>query len=113
MTRIPSLEEARDNKIAELTKKKLDYTKALIASGDMTTIREVGECVTDYLAFAYDDLNKLVMGAITFDQVRDKVMEVDAESEAIKQVEKMEARRLEESMAARAERWLWNSGVLV
>lgn len=103
-----SLEEARDAKIAELTDKNAIYTKALIARGDMTTIREVGNCVTDYLAFAYDDLNKLVTGELTFEQVRDKVIESDAEVQAIKQVEKLEQRRAEEAQLARIERMAWN-----
>jgi carbonic anhydrase len=107
-----SIEEAREAKIAELTAKKADYTKALIAKGDITTIREVGNCVTDYLAFAYEDLHKLVMGATTFEAVRDKVIASDAECEAIKAVEQMERRREEESIATRAERWLWARGVL-
>ena len=110
-----SPEEARDAKIAELLAKNVAYTKALIASGDMTTIREVGDCVTDYLSFAYEDLNALVTGALTFEQVRDKVIENDAEVQAIKAVENMEKRREEEARWARIERMAWDRqfGVLM
>lgn len=110
-----SPEEAREAKIAELTAKNVAYTKALIAAGDMTTIREVGDCVTDYLAFAYEDLNALVAGALTFEQVRDKVIENDAEVQAIKAVENMEKRREEDERWARIERMAWDRqfGVLM
>lgn len=101
-------EEARDAKIAELTEKNSAYTKALIAAGDLTTIRQVGDDVTDYLAFAADDLHKLVTGELTFEQVRDKVIEADAEVAAIEQVERMEQRRAEEAQLARIERMAWN-----
>lgn len=99
-----SPEEAREAKIAELTAKNVAYTKALIARGDMTTIREVGNDVMDYLAFAYEDLNDLVLGKKTFEQVRDKVMENEAEVVAIQQVEAMEKRRAESAQEARIER---------
>ena len=103
-----SEEEARDAKIRELTAKNAEYTKALIAKGDLTTIREVGNDVTDYLAFAQDDLNKLVTGALTFEQVRDKVIEADAEVAAISQVEKMEKARADQAQQARIERMAFN-----
>ncbi|MFS2027675.1 hypothetical protein [Massilia sp. CT11-137] len=110
-----SLEEARDAKIAERTAKNAAYTKALIAAGDKSAIREVGDCVTDYLAFAYDDLNKLVTGELTFVQLRDKVIESDAENLAIKQVERMEQVREEQAQWARIERMAWDRtiGVLL
>ena len=115
MKALMSPEEARDAKIAELLAKNVAYTKALIARGDKTTIREVGNCVTDYLAFAYDDLNKLVVGELTFEQVRDKVIENDCEVEAIKEVEAMEKRREASAQHARIERMAWNReiGVLL
>jgi len=103
-----SEEEARDAKIRELTEKNSAYTKALIAKGDAKTIRDVGNDVTDYLAFAQDDLNKLVTGALTFEQVRDKVIEADAEVLAIEQVEKIEKDREEQAQWARIERMAWN-----
>jgi hypothetical protein len=110
-----SPEEAREAKIAELTAKNADHTKALIARGDMTTIREVGDCVMDFLAFAADDVNKLVTGELTFAQVRDKVIENDAEVQAIKQVERMEQVRKEQEQWARIERRAWDRqfGVLM
>lgn len=103
-----STEEARDAKIAEQTAKNAAYTKALIASGDVATIRDVGNDVTDYLASAYDDLNRLVTGELTFEQVRDKVIENDAEVLAIKQVERMEQVREEQAQWARIERRVWD-----
>ena len=108
-------EEARDAKIAELTAKNAEYTKALIAAGDMTTIREVGSDVTDYLAFAYDDLHDLVLGKVTFESIRDKVMQNEAEIVAIQQVEAMEKRRAESAQHARIERMAWDRqfGVLM
>lgn len=115
MNSLLSTEEVRDAKIAELMVKNADHTKALIARGDMTTIREVGDCVTDYLAFAYEDLNKLVTGELTFVQLRDKVIENDAEVQAIKQVERMEQVRKEQEQWARIERRAWDRqfGVLM
>jgi hypothetical protein len=101
-------EEARDAKIRELTAKNAEYTKALIAKGDAKTIHDVGDDVTNYLAFAADDLNKLVTGELTFEQVRNKVIEADAEVQAIAQVEKMEKDREEEARWARIERMAWN-----
>ena len=103
-----STEEAREAKIAELTAKNAEYTKALIAKGDAKTIHDVGNDVTNYLAFAADDLNKLVTSALTFEQVRDKVIEDDAEVQAISQVEKMEKVRDEEAQRLRIERMAWN-----
>ena len=110
-----SPEEAREAKIAELLAKNAAYTKALIAAGDLTTIRQVGDDVMDYLAFAYEDLNALVAGALTFEQVRDKVIENDCEVKAIKEVEAMEKRREESVQWARIERMAWNReiGVLL
>jgi len=103
-----SEEEWRDAKIAELTAKNAEYTKALIAKGDAKTIHDVGNDVTDYLAFAADDLAKLVTGALTFEQVRDKVIDADAEVLAIAQVERMEQRREEDARQARIDRMTWN-----
>jgi len=103
-----SHEEWREAKISELLQKNADHTKALIAAGDAKTIHDVGNDVTDYLAFAQDDLNKLVTGELTFEQVRDKVINDDAEVQAISQVEKMEKDREEEARWARIERMAWN-----
>ena len=103
-----SPEESRDAKIRERTAKNADHTKALIAAGDKTAIREVGDDVTNYLAFAYDDLNALVTGELTFIQIRDKVIESDAENLALKQVERMEQVRAEEARQARIDRMAWN-----
>ena len=103
-----SPEEARDAAIAERTAKNAEYTKALIAAGDPTAIHIVGDCVTDYLASAYDDLHKLVIGETTFEQVRDKVIEIEAETQAIKQVERMEKDREEQARQAHIERMAWN-----
>lgn len=110
-----SYEEARDAKIRDLIAKNAEYTKALIAKGDAKTIHDVGNDVTDYLAFAQDDLNKLVTGDLTFEQVRDKVIENDAEVQAIKQVERMEQVRTEQEQWARIERRAWDRqyGVLL
>jgi 23S rRNA G2069 N7-methylase RlmK/C1962 C5-methylase RlmI len=103
-----SPEEARDAMIRERTAKNADHTKALLAAGDLAAIRVVGDCVTDYLASAYDDLHKLVIGETTFEQVRDKVIEIEAETQAIKQVERMEQVRQEQAQQARIERAAWN-----
>jgi hypothetical protein len=75
-----SEEEAREAKIRELLQKNAEYTKALITAGDLKTIRDVANDVTSYFALdeAADDLNKLVTGELTFEQVRDKVIEDDA-----------------------------------
>jgi hypothetical protein len=69
----------------------------------------------DFLAFAADDVNKLVTGELTFAQVRDKVIENDAEVQAIKQVERMEQVRKEQEQWARIERRAWDRqfGVLM
>jgi len=103
-----SEEEWREAKIGELKEKNAAYTKALIAKGDPKTIHDVGNDVGDYLAFAQDDLNKLVTGELTFEQVRDKVIDADAEVAAIAQVEKIEKDREEQAQWARIERMAWN-----
>ena len=82
-----SNDEAREILIRDLTAKEFAYRKALLAAGDMQTVRDVGDSVTDYLATAYDDLHDLVLGKVTFEAIRDKVMEDEAEVEAISQVE--------------------------
>jgi hypothetical protein len=99
-----SNEEARELMIRDLTAKEFAYRKALLAAGDMQTVRDVGDSVTDYLAYAYDDLHDLVLGKKTFEQIRDKVMENEAEVVAIQQVEAMEKRRAESAQEARIER---------
>jgi hypothetical protein len=99
-----SNDEARELLIRDLTAKEFDFRKAQLAAGDMQTVRDVGDSVTDYLAFAYDDLHDLVLGKTTFEAVRDKVMEDEAEVEAISQVEAIEKRRAED---ARDDR-IWN-----
>ena len=105
-----SEEEARDAKIRELMEKNAAYTKALIAAGDAKTIRDVENDITSYFALneAADDLEKLVTGELTFEQVRDKVIEADAEVQAIAQVEKIEKDRAEQAQWARIERMAWN-----
>jgi hypothetical protein len=110
-----SNDEARELLIRDLTAKEFDYRKALLAAGDMQTVRDVGDSVTDYLATAYDDLHDLVLGKVTFEQVRDKVMQDEAEVEAISQVEAIEKRRAEEMQQARIERMAWDRqiGVLL
>jgi hypothetical protein len=110
-----SNDEAREILIGELLNKELDFRKALLAAGDMQVVREVGDSVTDYLAFAYDDLHDLVLGKKTFEQIRDKVMADEAEVEALKQVEAIEQRRKEEQRQARIERMAWDReiGVLI
>jgi hypothetical protein len=102
-----SNDEARELQIRDLTAKEFAYRKALLAAGDMTTVREVGDSVTDYLAFAYDDLHDLVLGKVTFEQIRDKVMQNEAEVVAIQQVEAMEQRRKESEQQARIEQRVW------
>ena len=98
-----SNDEARELMIRDLTAKELAYRKALLAAGDMETVRDVGDSVTDYLAFAYDDLHDLVLGKVTFEAIRDKVMSNEAEVVAIQQVEAMEQRRKESAQQARIE----------
>jgi hypothetical protein len=99
-----SQDEAREVMIRDLLAKEFEYRKALLSAGDMETVREVGDSVTDYLAFAYDDLHDLVLGKKTFEQIRDKVMENEAEVVAIQQVEAMEKRRAQSAQEARIER---------
>jgi hypothetical protein len=102
-----SNDEARELQIRDLTAKEFAYRKALLAAGDLKTAHEVGDSVTDYLATAYDDLHDLVLGKVTFEQIRDKVMEAEAEVVAISQVEAMERRRAESEREARIERRVW------
>lgn len=110
-----SNDEARELMIRDLTAKEFAHRKALLAAGDMQTVRDIGDSVTDYLAFAYDDLHDLVLGKKTFESVRDKVMENEAEVEAISQVEAIEKYREDEARQARIERMAWNReiGVLL
>lgn len=102
-----SPDEARELMIRDLLAKEFDYRKALLAKGDMQTVRDVGDSVTDYLAFAYDDLHDLVLGKVTFEAIRDKVMQNEAEIVAIQQVEAMEKRRAESAQEARIEQRVW------
>jgi hypothetical protein len=102
-----SNDEARELLIRDLTAKEFDFRKAQLAAGDMQTVREVGDSVTDYLAFAYDDLHDLVLGKKTFEQIRDKVMEDEAEVEALKQVEEIEKRRKDEAREERIMDRVW------
>jgi hypothetical protein len=102
-----SPEEAREAKIAELTAKNTAHTQALLAIGDLTTVREVGNMVTDYFAYGHDHLNALVLGHITFVQLRDELIENDAEVEAIRQVEKLECDRAEDEQEARIQLRVW------
>jgi hypothetical protein len=102
-----SSDEARELLIRDLLAKELDFRKAQLAAGDMQVVREVGDSVTDYLAFAYDDLHDLVLGKKTFEQIRDKVMEDEAEVEALKQVEEIEKRRADEAREERIMDHVW------
>lgn len=102
-----SQDEARELMIRDLLAKEFEYRKALLAAGDMTTVREVGDSVTDHLAFAYDDLHDLVLGKVTFEQIRDKVMQNEAEIVAIQQVEAMERRKAQAAQEARIEQRVW------
>jgi len=108
MDRYRNHDEDRDALIADLAGKELAFRKALLASGDMQTAKDVGDTVTDYLATAYDDLHDLVLGKKTFEQIRDKVMADEAEVEAISQVERMEQARAESRDDDRIERASWN-----
>jgi hypothetical protein len=103
-----SNEEAREALIRDLLAKEFAYRKALLAAGDMQTVRDVGDSVTDYLAYASETVNELVMGKVTFEQVRDKVMQNEAEVVAIQQVEAMEQRRKESEQQARIEQRVWD-----
>jgi hypothetical protein len=102
-----SHDEARELMIRDLLAKEFEYRKALLESGDMQTVRDVGDSVTDYLAFAYEDLHDLVMGKVTFEAIRDKVMQNEAEVVAIQRVEAMERRRAEQEQQERIERRVW------
>jgi hypothetical protein len=103
-----SNEEAREALIRDLLAKEFAYRKALLAAGDMQTVRDVGDSVTDYLAYASETVNELVMGKVTFEQVRDKVMQNEAEVVAIQQVEAMEQRRKEAEQQSRIEQRVWD-----
>ena len=113
MDRFPH--DARELMIRDLLAKEFEYRKALLAAGDLETVRDVGDSVTDYLSFAYEDLHDLVLGKVTFEAIRDKVMQNEAEVVAIQQVEAMEKRRADELQQARIERMAWNReiGVLL
>lgn len=102
-----SPEEAREAKIKEETAKKMAARLALIAARDTKELRDTTDSVFDYLAFS-KDAEKLVTGEITFEQVRNKVIENDCEVEAIKEVEAMERRRAIEAQQERWERMAWN-----
>lgn len=102
-----SPEEARDVLIADLAGKKLATRLAMITSGDAKAIRDTINDVFDYLAFS-KDAERLVTGEVTFEQVRNKVLENDCEVEAVKEVGAMERRRAEESRWERWERMAFN-----
>lgn len=98
-----SPEEAREALIADLIRTKMAARLALIAAGNAKVVRDTTDIVFDYLSFS-KDAERLVLGEVTFEQVRDKVIENDCEVEAVKEVEAMERRRAESEQHARIER---------
>jgi hypothetical protein len=98
-----SYEETREALIRELIAQKLAIRLRLIATGDTKAIHDAANDVFDYLAYS-KDAERLVTGEVTFQQVRDKVLENDCEVEAVKEVEAMEKRRAESEQWARIER---------
>lgn len=91
-------EEQRDEVIAELTEKHLAARIALLLNNDMTTIRDVGASVLDYLSTA-EDLSTLVIGsqyasrAVTgkkFVDVVNLVMRDAAQAQAEREVDAIE-----------------------
>lgn len=97
----PSLDEARERKIAELTEQLFQSRLAKI--GEPAVLRDVSDSVFDYLSSS-DDQYKLTAGEITFTEVRDRVMRNEAEVAAIKAVERMEQQREEDAQRNRIER---------
>jgi hypothetical protein len=103
-------DEDRDALIADLAGKLLAMRKAQLAFGDVVAVREVCNSVLDYLDCS-EDLGRLVMGHMTFEQVRDKVLADECEVEAIQEVEAMEARRAASAGEARIDNHMWRASV--
>jgi hypothetical protein len=90
-------EEARDEQIAELTKKNFDARWALLGLKDPRTVADVCTSVLDYLAHS-GDLPELVMAAASastratgrFDIVVRSVVWVEAEADARREIEQQE-----------------------
>lgn len=86
-------EEARDEKLAELTKQNFDARWALLKLGDPRTVVDVCNSVLDYLTHA-GDLPKMVQAATIvqsrFGEVVRKMVLEDAEVDALRELEQQE-----------------------
>jgi hypothetical protein len=98
--------EDRDALIADLAGKLLAMRRDQLAFSDVIVVRDTANSVLDYLACS-EDLGRLVLGHITFEQVRDKVLADECEVEAIQEVEAMEARRGAEAAEALVDHAVW------
>jgi len=108
MTFTPDLEAARDAEIAKIGAQLLDAWRAKLLAGDARAISDLHNCVLD--ALSVDAAKQLFIDAATgqggngFNVLAAKAMADACEIDAIKQVERKEARRVESEREARIER---------
>jgi len=110
-----SPEEAREQRIADLTRECADTIKQALVAGLPKTTVLVDEALGDYMQ---DDharaelLRRTAAGENAFAQVLDDLIWHEAEKRAEQELEREVLDRREESLSARAERWLWDRGIL-
>ena len=112
MARDISHEEARDEKIAELTEKHLAARRALLAGGDEQLTSGVLEALSVELTDALFKgivqlcITEPAVAGTALAMIVGKVLRADAEHDALREVEQMEQRRQKSQGDARADRIL-------
>jgi hypothetical protein len=112
MKRDLSIEEARDEKIAELTEKHLEARRALLSNGDENLTSTVCEALwvelTDQLwqGMVQICVTEPATAGVALAMIVGKVLRADAEVEALRDVEQMEKGRAKAADEERAEQVL-------
>jgi len=119
MDRFPYSIEDREDQIAQLIDARIHAIKHEIRVNRASTVAAVLERLDlgDFDGDAGDVLHLAVVGhsaAVGVDHAAavESAIYFEAEALAERDVADMERRRVEESVSARAERWLWARGVL-
>lgn len=117
MKRALTPEEARDEKLAQLTAQNLWARRLLLANGDPRTVGDVASSVA--AEFNDDSLmDELVLLAVRspeeagakFRALVEKVLLADAETDALRDVEQMEQQREQDSEEASVDAHAWAIG---
>ena len=110
-----SPEEAREQRMTDLTRECADTIKQALVAGLPKTTVLIDEALGDYMQ---DDharaelLRRTAAGEHAFAKVLDDLIWHEAEKRAEQELEREALDRREESMSERAMRWLWAHGVL-